>query len=324
MKFERLSILIGMSLLVSLAGVESGAQTQQDQQVQSTEQAAANPYQGDPKAIEEGRQIFSTYGCAGCHGAGGGGGMGRSLTDDAWKFGGDDQTLFRLVHGDIPDQTMPKFGPFLSEEQIWKVIAFVRTLKASGEVPATGQANILLEERSCRIALANRALLKQVLPNVSDYQSTYVMISHNGITSLDSLRANSKQEQKIGVHSGEPTAEIIEKYQLKNLTNYELDLYKLGDIVTDVYEKKIDAAIVWAPIAGFFALETDKERKLKMVSVSESASPPAMFGGQTPSETGYVGKCATVVGFVLQLYGIQPVKSQSSTVASGQPESGHN
>lgn len=323
MKFERLSILIGISLFVSLAGVESGAQTQQDQQ-ESTKKAAANPYQGDPKAIEEGRQIFSTYGCAGCHGAGGGGGMGRSLTDDAWKFGSDDQTLFHLVHGDYPDQTMPKFGAFLSEEQIWKVIAFVRTLKASGEVPGTGQANILLEDRSCRIALANVSVLKEVLPSVSGYQSIYVMISHDGITSLDSLGASSTQEKKIGVHSGEPTAEIIGKHQLKNVTNYELDLDKLGDIVTDVYEKKIDAAIVWAPIAGFFALDTDKERKLKMVSVSESASPPAMFGGQTPSETGYVGKCATVVGFVLQLYGIQPVKSQSSTDATGQPESGHN
>lgn len=324
MKFERLSILIGMSLLVSLAGVKSGAQTQQDQQVESTEQAAANPYQGDPKAIEEGRQIFSTYGCAGCHGPGGGGGMGRSLTDDAWKFGGDDQTLFRLVHGDYPDQTMPKFGEFLSEEQIWKVIAFVRTLKASGEVPAASQANILLEDRSCRIALANVSVLKEVLPSVSDYQSIYVMISHDEITSLDSLGASSTQEKKIGVHSGKPTAEIIGKHPLKNLTNYEIDLNKLGNIVTDVYEKKIDAAIVWAPIAGFFALDTDKERKLKMVSISESGFPPDMFGGQTPNETGFVGKCATVVGFVLQVYGIQPVKSKASTAASDQPESGHN
>lgn len=314
MKFERLFILIGMSLLASLAGVESDAQTQQDQQAQSTEQAPANPYQGDPKAIEEGHQIFTTYGCAGCHGAGGGGGMGRSLTDDAWKFGGDDQTLFRLVKGEIPDQTMPKFGPFLSEEQIWKVIAFVRTIKTSGQVPQSGAstANILLEDRSCRIALANRALLKQVLPSVSHYQSTYVMVSHEEIASLDSLRANGGQERKIGVQPGEPIAEIVKKHQLKNLTNYELDLDKLGDIITDVYEKKIDAAIVWAPIAGFFALDTDKERKLKMVSVSESASPPTMFGSQT-SEAGYAGKCAEVVGFVLQLYGLQPGGSQPPT-----------
>ncbi len=321
MKWEKLLILLGVSLLLFLARVESGPQTQQDQQVQSTEQAAANPFQGDSKAIEEGRGIFTTYGCSGCHGAGGGGGMGLSLLDDAWKFGSDDQTLFRLVKGEIPNQTMPKFGEFLSEEQIWKVIAFVRTIRASGQVPESGlsTANILLEDRSCRIALANRALLKQVLPSVSDYQSTYVMVSHDEIISLDSLG-----EKKVGVHSGEPTTEIIGKHQLKNLTNYELDLNKLGDIVTDVYEKKIDAAIVWAPIAGFFSLETDKERTLKMVSVSESASSPAMFSGQTPSETGFVGRCATVVGFVLQLYGIQPVKSQSSTVASGPTVSGHN
>jgi len=326
MKWKKLSVLIGMSLLVSLTGVESWEQTQQDQQTQSTQQASGNPYESDPQAIEEGRQIFSTYGCAGCHGTGGGGGMGASILDDAWKFGSDDQTLFHLVHGDFPDQTMPKFGEFLSEEQIWKVIAFVRTLRASGGVPGTGLStpNILLEERSCRIALANRALLKQVLPSISDYQSTYVMVSHEPIASLDSLGANSSQEQKIAVQAGEPIAEIVKKHQLKNLTNYELDLNKLGDIITDVYEKKIDAAIVWAPIAGFFALEIDKERKLKMVSISESASPPAMFAGEQPSETGFVLKCGTVVGFVLQLYGIKPGKSQPPTVASGQTGSGHN
>jgi hypothetical protein len=41
-------------------------------------------------------------------------------------FGSDDETLFKLMKGEIPQQTMPKIA--LSDEQIWKMLAFVRSL----------------------------------------------------------------------------------------------------------------------------------------------------------------------------------------------------
>jgi len=88
-----------------------------------------NPYTGNPEAIKEGRALFLQYGCSGCHGVGGGGGMGPALNDDEWKFGSDDETLFKLIKGEIPEQTMPAvFGKELTDEQIWKILAYVRSL----------------------------------------------------------------------------------------------------------------------------------------------------------------------------------------------------
>jgi cytochrome c(L) len=88
-----------------------------------------NPYTGDADAIAEGRVLYNKNGCAGCHGAGGGGGMGPAILDDKWKFGADDETLFRLVRGEIPQQTMPAvFGKVLTDDEVWKIIAFVRSL----------------------------------------------------------------------------------------------------------------------------------------------------------------------------------------------------
>lgn len=87
-----------------------------------------NPYTGNEDAIKEGKKLFVTYGCSGCHGLGGGGGMGHPLTDDIWKHGGDDATLMSLIKGDLAGSTMPKFGQTLNEEQIWKLIAYVRSL----------------------------------------------------------------------------------------------------------------------------------------------------------------------------------------------------
>lgn len=94
-------------------------------------QAKLNPFTGNPEAIAEGHKIYMQIGCAGCHGPGGGGGMAGALPmfDDVWKFGGDDGTLFELIKGRIPNQKMPPvFGAVLKDEQVWKIIAWIRSI----------------------------------------------------------------------------------------------------------------------------------------------------------------------------------------------------
>ncbi len=52
-----------------------------------------------------------------------------STMDDEWKFGGDDETLFKLIKGTYPKQTMPAvFGLLLKDEQIWNIIAWIRSI----------------------------------------------------------------------------------------------------------------------------------------------------------------------------------------------------
>jgi cytochrome c(L) len=88
-----------------------------------------NPYTGNPEAIKEGRTLYLQTGCSGCHGVGGGGGMGPALLDDDWKFGSDDETLAKLIKGEIPQQTMPAvFGQELPDDGVWKILAYVRSL----------------------------------------------------------------------------------------------------------------------------------------------------------------------------------------------------
>jgi mono/diheme cytochrome c family protein len=87
-----------------------------------------NPFAGEPEAIKEGRRLYGTEGCSGCHGLMGGGGMGKAILDDTWAFGSDDETLYKLMKGQIPQQTMPKTWAAHTDEQIWKMLAFVRSL----------------------------------------------------------------------------------------------------------------------------------------------------------------------------------------------------
>ena len=89
-----------------------------------------NPYTGVPEAIKQGRTLYLRIGCSGCHGVGGGGEHGPSASDDEWKFGSDDETLSKLIKGEIPQQTMPAnlFGKELPDEDVWKILAYVRSL----------------------------------------------------------------------------------------------------------------------------------------------------------------------------------------------------
>ena len=89
-----------------------------------------NKYNGKPDAITEGRALFLKYGCSACHGVGGGGGMGPPLTDDVWKFGSSDEVLYKLIKGQIPEATMPKVGEQLTDDEVWKVIAYIRSVYA--------------------------------------------------------------------------------------------------------------------------------------------------------------------------------------------------
>jgi mono/diheme cytochrome c family protein len=61
----------------------------------------------------------------------GGGGMCPAVITGQWTYGGngDDESLFRLIKGEIPHQTMPTiFGKELTDDQIWQVLAYVRSI----------------------------------------------------------------------------------------------------------------------------------------------------------------------------------------------------
>ncbi|MGZ5850203.1 MAG: c-type cytochrome [Methyloceanibacter sp.] len=109
-----------------------------------------NPYNDKIAEIaEEGHHDFLSLGCNGCHGGGGGGGMCPPLTNDTWVYSGGDDTLFRLVtlgsdelkkqgYTRVKHETvvgpMPPFGGIIkTSDQLWKVIAFIRSVNPSSE-----------------------------------------------------------------------------------------------------------------------------------------------------------------------------------------------
>ncbi|MFN2570228.1 MAG: c-type cytochrome [Gemmatimonadales bacterium] len=94
--------------------------------------ATANPYTGNRTAIGEGRRLFLWYNCAGCHGDHAGGGMGPSLRDSSWIYGGLDAQIFASI-SQGRTKGMPAWGSQLPAGEIWKLVAYIKTLRTSAE-----------------------------------------------------------------------------------------------------------------------------------------------------------------------------------------------
>ena len=93
--------------------------------------ARAKSYERNASAIAEGQRLYNWMNCAGCH-FHGGGGMGVALMDDKWRYGGRiDQIVASIAEG--RPNGMPAWSGKLTEQQMWQIAAYVRTL--SGQVP---------------------------------------------------------------------------------------------------------------------------------------------------------------------------------------------
>jgi cytochrome c oxidase cbb3-type subunit 3 len=91
-----------------------------------------NPYQGDRTAIVEGRRIFVEFNCSGCHGGRAGGGMGPSLRDTVWHYGNADAQIFSTIT-EGRDEGMPAWGTKLPDDQIWKLVAYIQSMRTPNE-----------------------------------------------------------------------------------------------------------------------------------------------------------------------------------------------
>jgi cytochrome c oxidase cbb3-type subunit III len=84
------------------------------------------PYDDVAWGVSEGARLYVWFNCAGCH-ANGGGGMGPALMDDVWRYGSSPQAVYASIVEGRPNG-MPSFGGKIPETEIWKLVAYVRSL----------------------------------------------------------------------------------------------------------------------------------------------------------------------------------------------------
>src|SRR5258707_11918986 len=90
-----------------------------------------------PADVAAGAKIFRSH-CAECHGLKGEGGRGPNLQTGVFFHGATDADIFLNITDGISGTAMP--GVFFSRDQVWQVVAYVRSLSASGVNRPAGDA----------------------------------------------------------------------------------------------------------------------------------------------------------------------------------------
>ena len=86
----------------------------------------AAKFEGNAPSIAEGQRLYSQMNCVGCH-SHGGGGMGVALMDGKWRYGGRIDQIAASIKEGRPNG-MPAWRGRLTDDQIWQLSAYVRTL----------------------------------------------------------------------------------------------------------------------------------------------------------------------------------------------------
>lgn len=85
-----------------------------------------SPYDDNAYGVAQGKTLFNWFNCSGCH-AQGGGGMGPPLMDAEWIYGREPENIFESISQGRPNG-MPAFGGKIVEDQIWQLVAYVRSM----------------------------------------------------------------------------------------------------------------------------------------------------------------------------------------------------
>ena len=98
-----------------------------------------HPYLDNAFHIAQGKRLYSWYNCVGCH-ANGGGGMGPALMDGKWIYGAAPEQIYATIAEGRPNG-MPAFGRKISPDQMWQLVAYVRSMSGNARKDASPGRN---------------------------------------------------------------------------------------------------------------------------------------------------------------------------------------
>jgi len=131
----------------------------------------------------------------------------------------------------------------------------------------------------CEVLIGIPANFKPVLTTAPYYRSSYVFVTRkDGKLKPASLDDPVLHQLKIGVQVLEedytPPATALARRHLQNqIVGFDTTGEDADSIIRAVADQKLDTAIVWGPLAGFFA---KKDPDLELTPVTPPVDPPAL------------------------------------------------
>lgn len=163
----------------------------------------------------------------------------------------------------IADLLGEELGVTVSFEWVRPSRGFVR------EVVNTGGCDVLIE-----VPIG----MHGVLVTKPYYHSTYVFVTRADGKPLHSFDDPLLRQMKIGVHALDedftpPATALARRNLAANIVAFRMD-ESPGDIIAAVASHKIDTAVVWGPVAGYYAARYGS--RLRITAVEPEFDPPML------------------------------------------------
>jgi len=180
-----------------------------------------------------------------------------------------------------------RIAELLAQKLGWK-LEYFSFPQRMGFIRNTLRFKLPGEAYRCDLVIGVPAQWDQVSPTKPYYRSTYALVYPQG-GKLDGVHAPQDlyvldpkvlRSLRIGVYDRSPATEWLNKHQLAEqgvpyrMMNADPEYYPGQIIEKDLASGAIDAAVVWGPIAGFFAKRSTQP---KMIVVPLPSEPGVKF-----------------------------------------------
>ena len=160
---------------------------------------------------------------------------------------------------------------------------------------------------TCKGLLSQPARLAGVLSLVPKYGSTYVLVMPQRLTGqVPNPEAPGLKTIEVGVHHDTAGVDVARALGLTRIREYALDLAAPAQPLQDVKDQKVDAAIVWAPLAGLALIELGLDDQVAVFAVDRPRVAPAVL--HAPAVAGTIEPCAAAIADDLDASGVLPAE----------------
>jgi mxaJ protein len=136
-----------------------------------------------------------------------------------------------------------------------------------------------LNKDQCDLLIGIPTNYRSVLVTSPYYRSTYVFVSTQAEPAISSLDSSALHGLKIGVQVLEeeytPPGEALARRGLQStIVGFDTTSDGAGSIVRAVVNHRVDLAIVWGPLAGYFAKTIGEQ--LRITPIEPEVDPPGL------------------------------------------------
>jgi mono/diheme cytochrome c family protein len=187
------------------------------------------------------------------------------------------------------------------------ILALVAVMSpvTTGPNSVRAQAQPTPDPAACKGLLTDVDRVTSMLSSVNKYASTYVLILPMRLADrIPAADVPALRDVEVGVQSGTPAVEVARALGLTKTREYAFDdVAHAAQPLQDLKDGKLDAAIMWAPLAGLVIIDLGLGGQVSLITVDRPRGAPAVLHAQAAAHP-----CALAIADELDASGVLPAE----------------